>query len=627
MDPKKGIISWFARNSVAANLLMICILVGGLLTALTINKKIMPDIKLNIISISVAYPGAAPQEIEEGINIKIEEAIKEVEGIEKVTTTASEGFGRVRVEVETSYDPDKVLDEIKLLIDAISTFPQSIEKPNIYRIKPQENVLYISIYGDLALHEMKELAKSVRDEVTSLPGITRANVTGVPQYEISIEVTEFKLQEFGLTFAQVAQAVQRSSIDLPGGSIKAHDGNILLRTKGQAYTGDEYEKIVVKTNVDGSRVYLKDIANVKDGFSEGLNYTRFNQQDTVLVEVFSVGDQSSLNISEQVNKYIDKKKETLPPQVSIDIWGDVSFYLQDRLDLMLSNIFSGALLVFLVLALFMRVRLAFWVMMGLPVCFLGTLLLMPLEFFDLSINMITLFAFIMVLGIVVDDAIVIGESAYSEIEENGQTLDNVIRGAQRVAMPATFGVLTTIAAFVPMVAVEGPMVAFTGAIGYVVILCLVFSLVESKLILPAHLARMKVAAPTEKSNIFERFRRKFDTGLKSFVQNKYRGSIEKAIEYRYSVLATFFGLLFVCGSLVGGGYVRTVFFPDIPSDFIQVNIQMNEATAETTTMRTAQIVEDALFRTNQQLNAIYNEDVIKHSFVSMNSQSSVFLFV
>jgi len=627
MDPKKGIIAWFARNSVAANLLMIGIIVGGILTALSINKKFMPKIELNIISVSVAYPGAAPQEIEEGINIKIEEAIKEVEGIEKITSTASEGSGHVSIVVETSYDPDKVLDEIKLLVDAISTFPTSIEKPNIYRIKPKETVLYISVYGDINLKEMKELAKTIREEVTTLPGITRADIGAVPDYEIGIEVTEFKLQEYNLTFAQVASAVQRSSIDLPGGSIKAHNGNILLRTKGQAYVGDEFENIVVKTNLDGSRVYLKDVATISDGFSEGVNYVKFNQQDTVLVEVFSVGDQSSLNISEQVNKYIDKKKATLPEQVKIDVWGDTSFYLADRLNLMLNNIMSGALLVFLVLALFMRVRLAFWVMMGLPVCFLGTLLLMPMEYFDLSINMITLFAFIMVLGIVVDDAIVIGESAYSEIEEHGQTLDNVVRGAQRVAMPATFGVLTTIAAFVPMVAVEGPMVAFTGAIGYVVILCLVFSLVESKLILPAHLARMKIATPKTNANGFERFRSKFDSGLKSFVQNHYRRSIEKAVEYRYSVLALFFGLLIVCSSLIGGGYVRTVFFPSIASDFIQVDLQMNEATAETTTMRTAQIVEDALFQTNKQLREKYGQDAIKHSFVAMNSQSSIFLFV
>lgn len=626
MDPKKGIISWFARNSVAANLLMICILVGGMLSAMTINKKVFPSFEFDRIAINVAYPGAAPQEIEEGINIKIEEAIKEVEGIEEVISTAAQGSGNVQVEVETGYDADEVLNEIKLLVDAIATFPASIEKPNIFRVKPQEDVLYVAIYGELALSEMKELAKTVRDDITALPGVTRANVTGVPQYEIAIEVTEFKLQEYGLTFDQVAAAVQRSSIDLPGGSIKAHNGNILLRTKGQAYTGNEFEQIVVKTNVDGSRVYLSDIAKVNDGFTEGLNYTRFNQQEAVLVEVISVGDQSSLNISKQVNAYIAQKKTELPPQIKLDIWGDVSFYLQGRLDLMLSNMFSGALLVFLILAMFMRIRLAFWVMMGLPVCFLGTLLLMPMEFFSLSINMITLFAFIMVLGIVVDDAIVIGESAYSEIERNGQSLDNVIIGAQRVAMPATFGVLTTIAAFIPMVAVDGPISAFTGSIGYVVILCLVFSLIESKLILPAHLARMKVRDPSKKLNAFERGRAKIDLGLKRFIEEIYKPLLERALQHRYSVLASFVGLLLICSALLGGGFVRWVFFPNIPSDFIRVNVQMNESTAEQTTKLTAQIIEDALFRTNQQLTATYQDDVVKHSFVTMNSQTSVFIF-
>ena len=329
MDPKTGIISWFARNGVAANLLMFCIIVGGALTTLTINKKVFPSFELNFVSVVVAYPGAAPQEIEQGITVKIEEAIKAIEGIKRITSIASEGVGRVQIEVDTDYDPDDILDEVKLLVDAISTFPLSIEKPSIYRVKPQENVLYVSLYGELNLIEMKELAKEIRDDITGLPGITRADVIGVPSYEISIEVTEFKLQEYGLTFEQVANAVRRSSIDLPGGSIKAHNGNILLRSKGQAYTGVEFEQIIVKTNVDGSRVYLSDIATIKDGFTEGLNYTRFNQHPTVMVEVFSVADQNSLNISAQVNKYIAQKKKVLPPNVKIDIWADVSFYLQD----------------------------------------------------------------------------------------------------------------------------------------------------------------------------------------------------------------------------------------------------------------------------------------------------------
>ena len=626
MDPKTGIISWFARNGVAANLLMFCIIVGGALTTLTINKKVFPSFELNFVSVVVAYPGAAPQEIEQGITVKIEEAIKAIEGIKRITSIASEGVGRVQIEVDTDYDPDDILDEVKLLVDAISTFPLSIEKPSIYRVKPQENVLYVSLYGELNLIEMKELAKEIRDDITGLPGITRADVIGVPSYEISIEVTEFKLQEYGLTFEQVANAVRRSSIDLPGGSIKAHNGNILLRSKGQAYTGVEFEQIIVKTNVDGSRVYLSDIATIKDGFTEGLNYTRFNQHPTVMVEVFSVADQNSLNISAQVNKYIAQKKKVLPPNVKIDIWADVSFYLQGRLDLMLNNMFSGALLVFLILAIFMKVRLAFWVMMGLPVCFLGTLMLMPLEFFSLSINMLSLFAFIMVLGIVVDDAIVIGESAYSEIEKNGHSLDNVIIGTKRVAMPATFGVLTTIAAFIPMVVISGPMSGFTESIGYVVILCLVFSLIESKLILPAHLARMKVKPPGSKKNILERWRGRFDAKLKHFIFNIYRPAVEKAIDYRYSLLASFIGLLLICGSLLTGGLVRSVFFPAIPSDFIQVDITMNESTAETTTQETAKIIEEALFQTNQELKQKFGQDVIKHSFVTMESQTSIFMF-
>ena len=625
MDSNKGIIAWFARNSVAANLLMICILVGGLLSAMTINKKVFPSIELNTVSVTVSYPGAAPQEIEEGINIKIEEAIKEIEGIKQVISTANEGYARVIIEVETEYDAAQVLDEVKLQVDAIATFPDNIEKPQIYRIKPQEQVLWVSIYGDIDKFQMKEMAKEIRDEITNLPGVTRAEVQGAADYEIAIEVTEHQLQEYGLTFAQVASAVQRSSIDLPGGAIKAHNGNILLRTKGQAYTGDDFASIIVKTQADGSRVRLRDIATISDGFAEGLTYTRFNRQPAVLVQVSSVGDQNALKISEQVNAYVTERRSQLPKGIHLDTWGDFSYYLQGRLDLMLSNMLSGALLVFLILALFMRFRLAFWVMMGLPVCFLGTLLVMPLGMVNLSINMITLFAFIMVLGIVVDDAIVIGESSYSEIERRGHSIDSVIIGAQRVAMPATFGVLTTIAAFMPMVMVSGQMSVFTKSIGLVVILCLLFSLVESKLILPAHLARMKHSKAKDNPGLGGRIRQGVDRGLKHFIQNIYRPFLEWALDRRYAVLASFIALLILCSSLLSGGLVRWVFFPNIPSDFIQLELTMNESTAEVETQRAAQRIEEALYRANEKLHSEYGDDVIKHSFIAMNSATDIFI--
>lgn len=366
MDNKKGIISWFARNSVAANLLMFALLIGGLFSSFLINKEVFPSFELNLLNISVAYPGAAPQEIEEGINIKIEEAIQDISGIKKVTSVASDSVGTVTIEVDDGYEVQQVLDEAKLRLDAIATFPDNIEKPNIYQIKPENNVIWVSVYGDISLHEMKEMAKVIRDDITGLPAVTRAQVTGVRDYEIGIELSENKLREYGLTFSQVAQAVQNSSIDLPGGSIRAQDGDILLRTKGQAYTGEDFSQIVVTTRPDGSRIMLPEVATIKDDFEERLEYTRFNGKPAAIIEITSIDDQNALAISEQVKTYIAERKETLPANIKLDTWGDLTHYLEGRLNMMLSNMFYGALLVFLILALFLDLKLAFWVMLVYP---------------------------------------------------------------------------------------------------------------------------------------------------------------------------------------------------------------------------------------------------------------------
>lgn len=626
MDTQKGIIAWFARNSVAANLLMIILLIGGLFSTVLINKEVFPSFELNYLQISVAYPGAAPQEIEEGINIKIEEAIQDISGIKKVTSVASEGFGNVTIEVADGFDPQDILDEAKLNIDAISTFPDNIEKPNIFRIKPENNVIWVSVYGDMDLHQMKELAKGIRDELTMLPAVTRAQVTGVREYEISIELSEDKLREYNLSFAQVAQAVRNSSIDLPGGSIRAEDGDILLRTKGQAYTGDDFAQIVVTTRPDGSRVMLPQVATIRDGFEDRLEYTRFNGKPAAIIEVLSVDDQNALDISSQVKEYIEQRRASLPANAQLDTWGDLTHYLKGRLNMMISNMFYGALLVFIILALFLELKLAFWVMMGLPVCFLGAMFIMPLEPFSLSINMLTLFAFILVLGIVVDDAIVIGESAYTEIERHGHSLDNVVKGAQKVAMPATFGVLTTIAAFMPMVMVSGPMAIIWKSIGLVVILCLAFSLVESKLILPAHLAHMKPSRPNPNPNAFVRFKLALNNQVQYFIHHKYRNFIERCIKHRYNVVATFVGVLVLSIALVESGKVRWVFFPDIPSDFIQVRLEMDVGSSEANTLKVVKEIESALYRMNDDMEAEYGKPVVKHSFINMSSRTSAFVF-
>ena len=626
METPKGIIAWFARNSVAANLLMWALLIGGLFSTVLINKEVFPSFNLNLLSISVAYPGAAPQEIEEGINIKIEEAIQDINGIKKVTSVASEGVGSITIEVEDGYDVQNVLDEAKLRLDAISTFPVNIEKPNIYQIKPENNVIWVSVYGDMTLHDMKELAKSVRDDLTQLPAVTRAKVTGVRDYEISIEVSEDKLREYGLTFSQVALAVQNSSIDLPGGSIRAEDGDILLRTKGQAYTGDDFANIVLTTRADGSRVMLPQVATIKDDFEERLEYTRFNGKPAAIIEVISIDDQNALDIAAQVKQYVENRRATLPANAQLDTWGDMTHYLQGRLNMMMSNMFYGALLVFLILALFLDLKLAFWVMVGLPVCFLGTMLIMPLEPFSMTINMLTLFAFILVLGIVVDDAIVIGESAYSEVERHGHSIDHVIRGAQKVAMPATFGVLTTIAAFIPMLLVSGPMGIIWKSIGMVVIMCLAFSLVESKFILPAHLAHMKFKKPGEPRGTFGRFKAKFNNGVQHFIHHHYRHFLEFCIKHRYNVVAAFIGVLILSIALVASGKVRWVFFPDIPSDFIQVQLEMDEGSSEQNTLKVVQSIEEALYQMNAKMEKENGYQVVKHSFINMSSRTSAFIF-
>ncbi|PTA51169.1 acriflavin resistance protein [Shewanella morhuae] len=626
MDTQTGILAWFARNSVAANLLMWVLLIGGLFSTVLINKEVFPSFELNLLNISVAYPGAAPQEIEEGINIKIEEAIQDINGIKKVTSVASEGVGSITVEVEDGYEVQAVLDEAKLRLDAISTFPVNIEKPNIYQIKPENNVIWVSVYGDISLHDMKELAKSVRDDLTQLPAVTRAKVTGVRDYEIAIETSEDKLREYGLTFSQVALAVQNSSFDLPGGSIRAQDGDILLRTKGQAYTGDDFANIVVTTRPDGSRVMLPQVASIKDGFEERLEYTRFNGKPAAIIEVTSIDDQNALDIADQVKKYVEKRRATLPANAQLDTWGDMTHYLKGRLDMMTSNMFYGALLVFIILALFLDLKLAFWVMMGIPVSFLGTMLIMPLDPFSMTINMLTLFAFILVLGIVVDDAIVIGESAYTEVERHGHSVENVIRGAQKVAMPATFGVLTTIAAFIPMLIVSGPMGIIWKSIGMVVILCLVFSLIESKLILPAHLAHMKFKKPGAPRGLLGRFKANFNDRVQYFIHHSYRHFLERCIKHRYNVVAVFVGVLILSIALVASGKVRWVFFPDIPSDFIQVQLEMDEGSSEDNTLKVVQSIEEALYKMNDKMEQDNGYQVVKHSFINMSSRTSAFIF-
>jgi multidrug efflux pump subunit AcrB len=600
-----ALIDWFARNAVAANLLMIILLAGGLYSVLTIKKESQPPIETNFITVSMPFLGASPEDVEEGVLVKIEESIQDIEGIQEIMSTGRRGSGTVQIEVSTGYDVPEVMNEIKNRVDAISTFPDNTENPIVSRTRFQQQVNLVSVYGDVEERTLKEYAKQVRNEIVALPGITRAEILGSRPYEISIEVSEFTLEQYNMSLAEVAMAIRRGSLDLPAGSIRSDAGDIQVRTKGQAYTGLDFESILVRTNKDGSRVLLKDIATIKDDFAETGRFSEFNGKQAFSIQVLSVGDQSELEISQKVRDYVESKQASMPSGVSLQAWADVTYYLKGRLDMMVKNLVIGALLVFLSLALFLRLKLAFWVMVGLPVAFLGTFFMMPV--FGITVNLISLFGFILVLGIVVDDAIVIGESAYTSMREKGHSVDHILEGVHKVAMPATFGVLTTIAAFIPILMISGIMGKFFSAIGWVVTLCLVFSIVESKLILPAHLAHMKVKHYSEDThNGLVRFQRFFSEGLHTFVDNYYSPFLAKCLKRRYLTFSVFISMLILSIGLLAGGILRSVFFPDITSDFLRVDLLMNEGTPAARTHEALQRVQEGLWKLDAEVSKEQN---------------------
>jgi multidrug efflux pump subunit AcrB len=620
IDTNKGLIAWFARNSVAANLLMIFILVGGFLTIQTINKQMFPQVKINWISYSAPYPGAAPQEVEEGITIKIEEALETVQGLKRVITYSNRNYSNGWFEVELDYDPQVVLEEVKSAIDSISSFPDGMERIKVEREKFRQEVMYVSLYGDLTNGELKELGRKIHNEIQQLPFINISELFTGLDYEISIEVSKDKLREYGLSFRDIASAVRNYSRNMSAGQIRAENGYINLRVENQAYRGHEFEQIPVVTLEDGTRVFLGEVATIIDGFEEGLQYSKFNGKNSVTLFIGAADNQSITDIAAVVKQYVDDKAEVLPTGVKLETWVDMTYYLEGRLNMMVDNMKSGAVLVFLMLALFLRVRVAFWVMMGLPVCFLGTLLVMPMEFVGVTINVISLFAFILVLGIVVDDAIVMGESAHDEIEEHGHSTDNVIRGVKRVAMPATFGVLTTIAVFLPFLFGEGPSSAFGKAIGSVVILCLIFSLVESKLILPAHLVKMKMKEFNPKNPI-DRLRLWVDTKLKNFIERVYRPALAVFIQYRYAVLMFFISLMLISAGLFSGGFVRFVGQPKIPHDFPRVTVEMSVDASEKATLQTLLNIQGVINAVDKKIEAEYGNSMISDMQVDLRSRT------
>ena len=592
-DTQHGIISWFARNSVAANLLMIFIIIMGIASYFTIQRQMFPNIEINYINVEATYPGASPQEIEESIFIKVEEALKDVTEIKRTVSRARRGGGAVTLEIDTKAELTDVLDKVKLRVDSIATFPAGMEPVNVSQVEFQQQVIEMPLVGDLPLSELKLLAKDVEDELLQLGSISLVQVSA-PSDEIAIEIKPDTLRKYGINISDITQAINSYSANISAGQLRTNSGIVSVRVENQYYNGDEFRQIPIKIGNAGAKVTLGDVAYINDGFVEGERYFKYNGMNAIYIAVKATKSQDTIPVAETVKAYIEQKNEKLPQGISLEVLVDMTYYLNARLDMMLSNLLQGSVLVAFMLTLFLRFRLALWVMIGLPVCFLGAMMMMPL--FGVSINILSLFAFIMVLGIVVDDAIVIGESAYTEIESKGGGIDNVIRGAKRVATPATFGVLTTIAVFAPFTLSSGPEGAFFYNISVVVILCLAFSLIESKLILPAHLAhtRFSPVKPTS-------WRSRFNKNFFKFVNGPYKRTVERAIEWRWAVLMMFIALLMLSFGLINANYVRMVPNPKVPHDFPSVRIEMNENVSDEATITALKIVEQTILKVEQDI--------------------------
>ena len=588
------IIAWFVTNPVAANLLMMILVAGGVLALPLIHQEEFPTLDVDAVQIRVPYLGAAPEEVESAVCVRVEEAIEGTEGIDRVTSQSSEGMCFVDVELVSGVDRTKVANDIKSKVDAIDAFPVETEQPITAEVSIIATVFEIAISGPADERTLKVIGQKMRDDLAALPGVSKVELQFARPYEISIEVSEQTLRRHGLTLATIAQAIQRSSLDIPGGSIKTEGGEILLRTKGQAYRGKEFEDIVVLTRPDGTNLTLGEIATVVDGFEESDLRARFDGHRAVSLKVSRVGEEDIVQIAERVKAYLEQARAEVPEGIAITIWQDESQDLVDRLDALSSNAFSGLLLVLVVLTLFLRFRLALWVAAGVPVALLGTVAIFPLV--GLSISTVSVMGFILVLGILVDDAIVVGERVYA-LEQSGNTpRAAAILGTQDVSLPVVFGVLTTIATFIPILSIPGPMGGFYKPLAYTVIAALLFSLIESQLILPSHLAHRSVKRSSGRNWLARRWlplQERISDSLEIIATRYYQPAVNRALEWRYLTLAAGVVVLALTLSLFASGRMEFQFFPPVEGTHLYATLTMPEGTPIEQTARAAQHIEAA----------------------------------
>ncbi|MGB0774938.1 MAG: efflux RND transporter permease subunit, partial [Akkermansiaceae bacterium] len=632
------IIHWFSRNHVAANFTMLVVLLAGFTTWFKLKKEVFPNIGLDAVLVQVPFPNATPQEVEDGILLPIEDAISDIDGVKRVTSTASESMGACTIEVETGFDVRDVMDDVKSKIDAITSFPEEAEKPVVEEARLDMQVMSVAVSADVDEKTLREIGEVVRDGLLDYkpakttspkemimrmlrgePKITKANLSAVRPYEISIEVSEKTLRSHSLSLQQVATAVRQNSLDLPSGSIRTTAGEIVIRAKGKRYTAKEFQDIVVMTKPDGSELLLRDVATVIDGFEDVDISSRFDGRRTVLVNVFRTGEQDTLLIAEGVRDYIENvAPKELPEGVNLELWNDASVMLDGRLGLLIRNGAGGLILVFIVLALFLRPSLAFLVALGIPVSFAGGIWMMPEM--DISINMISLFAFILVLGIVVDDAIVVGENVYSRIQKGEHPRKASWLGTHEVGTVVIFGVITTMMAFTPMLGLSGVSGKIWPNIPLIVIPVLCFSLLQSKLVLPAHLAMLKPHSKSNDVNFIFRIQRKIAGGLERFVDAFYRPALKACLRFRWVVWVSFIALLVIVIGLVAGKHVPFEFMPKVEGDVVTAKLEMPVGVPFATTQKEIEKMEAAAQRIGMRHKDIHGKPISVHILATSGTQ-------
>ncbi|MBN2525183.1 MAG: efflux RND transporter permease subunit [Deltaproteobacteria bacterium] len=588
---RKGAIGWMANNSVAANLLMAIILLGGLIGVFKSKQEVFPEFSLDTIQVQVPYPGASPEETEQGIVLAIEEAVRGLDGVKRVTSTAAEGSGMVTIEILSGENADSVLQDVKNAVDRITSFPEEVERPLVKLLAPRSRVISLVISADRELKELHEAAEMARSDLLEYPEITQVEIEGVPALEISIEIPQDTLETYGLTLEQVATAVKAASIELPGGSVKTSAGEVLVRVTDRKKAGVEFEDIILRSSLSGSQVRLGDIAKIKDGFAETDAASYFNGKRAVRVTAYRVGDETPKAVSQKVHEYVDVLQKKLPGGFELKLWQDDSELLTDRIDLLVKNAKYGGILVVLLLALILRLRLAFWVSLGIPISFLGAFFMLPA--LGVSINMLTLFAFIVTLGMVVDDAIVVGENIYHKVQQGIPKLQAAVEGAREMAMPITFSILTTMVAFAPMLFVPGIMGKLFMLIPLIVILVLGVSLFESFFILPAHLAHSTGADNEKRSGLFSKIQMAISGSLDKFVDKSYRPVLKAMVRFRYIVLAGAIAVLLLTVGTVLGGFVPFKFFPTLEGDLVRATAELPYGTPVAETIKVQKQLEAA----------------------------------